>query len=554
MLQSLYITNLAIVDQLEVEFDNGFNVITGETGAGKSIIIGALQLILGGRADKGIIRTGTSRCEISSVFSFKPKTTLFKELTKRLDEIGVALDEGNLIIRRTITASSSRSFLNNTPVPASTLKEIGTLLVAVHGPNDNQTLTQKGVQKQLLDAFGGLQKDIDSCSKTFQELRSIEESIAEHHRNIPNREQVEMLKSQLQEIEDADIRPNEDEEVKERHDLASNAARLLEITQGGRALLTENENCIIDQLSGANRLFTELEQLDEHRGTELKETFYNIIDTIHDFSADLEKYADRVDINPAEYEMMEERLTIISDLKRKYGPTLEDLDTFAASAVDRIDLFENSAEKLKALEERKDDTTADLQIIADLLTEKRTKISGELAVEIEQKLQKLGFKKSRFSIELAKGEIRPDGQDTIDFLFAPNVGEESKSLRKIASSGEISRVMLAVKTVLAKADHTPLLVFDEIDANVGGKVANMVGEELALLGDRHQVFCISHQPQVASCGNIHFVVAKEVIEDRTRTNILRLSQDERVTEIARMLGGDHSKPEVIEHARSMIQS
>ncbi len=552
MLQYLSIKNLAIVDHVEVEFSDGFNVISGETGAGKSVIIGAIQLILGERADKSCIRTGTDRCEISAVFSFDDQAPVLVRLREQLEEIGIELEENALIVRRVITQSSSRCLINSTPVPLATVKQISGLLVAVHGPNDNHGLVKSGVQKELLDLFGGLALQLGTCRDNYSDLQKIEAVISDLYRNIPNQQQLAMLKMQMEEIADADPQPGEDEALKERHEISANANRILEIVNGVRGFLCENENCVIDQLASPSRMFMELERLDQTNGEPLKEELFNIIDMLQDFSVRLDNYATKVDIDPQEFAQIEERMRELSVLKRKYGPSIDDVIAFGQSAADKVDLFENSTERMAELEQQRINASTTLEKAAQTLSDARRKAGVSLSKQVSSKLKILGFKNSDFAVSLQRGEIRPDGFDSIDFQFSPNVGEPLQSLRKIASSGEISRVMLALKTVLAAADHTSLLVFDEIDANVGGKVANMVGSELAALGSSHQVLCISHLPQVAASGNVHFVVEKEVVGERTRTSITKIDADDRVEEIARMLGGDSSSPEVIEHARVMI--
>ena len=552
MLQYLSIKNLAIVDHVEVEFEDGFNVISGETGAGKSVIIGAVQLILGERADKSCIRTGTDRCEISAVFSFDDLAPVLTRLRAILETLGIEMEDNELIVRRVITPASSRCLINSTPVPLSTVKQISSLLVAVHGPTDNHGLVKAGVQKELLDLFGNSVNAIDKCRNQFALLQQVDQEIAEVYREIPNQQQLMVLKDQLIEITELEPAVGEDDELKEKHEISANSNRIMEIISGVRDFLSEQENCLIDQLSSTSRSLMELERLDSNNGEALRSELFNIIDQLQDFSVKLNDYADKVDIDPNEFARMEDRMRELSVLKRKFGPTLEDVIEFAKAANHKIDLFENSAEKIAELKEKRQAVAQDLETAAQNLSNVRKEAGERLSKQVAAKLRVLGFKNSEFGVALERGELRADGFDIIDFKFSPNVGEPLQSLRKIASSGEISRVMLALKTVLAAADHTSLLVFDEIDANVGGKVANMVGAELAALGGSHQVLCISHLPQVAASGDVHFVVEKQVVDDRTRALIERIEGDTRVMEIARMLGGDHSNPEVIEHARVMI--
>jgi len=554
MLENLNIQNFAIVDQVEVDFDKGFNVITGETGAGKSIIIGALLLILGDRADKTCIRTGTKRCSISALFNFENNDQILKKIRRKLEDLDIDFEDNEVIIRRVITASSSRSYINNTPVPLSTIRDISSQLVAVHGPNDNHGLVKTAIQKELLDAFGHLELLIADCRIKYDRLQALKKEVEEFYQKIPSQIQLNELKLQLAEISDYDPQLGEDDLLKERHELAANANRLLEITAGTKNFIAEREDCIMDELSSQARAFMELERLDPNQGSQLKNELYAIIDALQDFTVNLDNYANRVDIDPNEFLQIEERMSNLNTLKRKFGPTLEDVLAFQKEALEKMDLHANSKEKMEALKVAQQEATEELLAQADLISAARHKAAKIMAKQVSDKLKLLGFKNSDFAIELTEGEVRADGYDAIEFQFSPNIGEPLQPLRKVASSGEISRVMLALKTVLASADHTSLLVFDEIDANVGGTVANKVGAELAALGDSHQVLCISHLPQVAATGQCHFMVEKEVVENRTRTKIIQLNEAERVQEITRMLGGDQTTLEVIDHAKAMISA
>ena len=554
MLENLNIQNFAIVDRVEVDFDKGFNVITGETGAGKSIIIGALLLILGDRADKTCIRTGTKRCSISALFNFENNDQILKKIRQKLEELDIEFEDNEVIIRRVITASSSRSYINNTPVPLSTIRDISSQLVAVHGPNDNHGLVKTAIQKELLDAFGHLEPLIADCREKYSQLQVLKKEVEEFYQKIPSQIQLNELKLQFAEIADYSPELGEDALLKERHELAANANRLLEITAGTKNFVAERENCIMDELSSQARDFMELERLDSNQGSQLKNELYAIIDALQDFTVNLDNYAHRVDIDPNEFLQIEERMSNLNTLKRKFGPTLEDVLAFQKEASEKMDLHANSKEKMEALKLAQQQATKVLRAQADLISAARHKAAKVMAKQVSNKLKLLGFKNSDFAIELTEGEVKADGYDAIEFQFSPNIGEPLQPLRKVASSGEISRVMLALKTVLASADHTSLLVFDEIDANVGGTVANMVGAELAALGDSHQVLCISHLPQVAATGQCHFMVEKEVIDNRTRTNIIQLNEEERIQEITRMLGGDQTTLEVIDHAKAMISA
>lgn len=555
MLQSLCISNLAVVDRLDIDFHSGFNVLSGETGAGKSVIIGALQLILGERADKSSIRTGEDRCEVSGIFDFQQRPSLHQFISQFLEEAGLPYEDDQLILRRVITQSGSRHYINNTPTPLSALRELARHLVAIHGPNDNQTLTRTHQQRLMLDQFGIYPQLQQKVAEVYEAIQLNRNQLADIRENIPTPEEVAHLKKQIKEIEEVDVAPDEDTELGERHKVAAHSKRLVELVYQVRDVLTEDRSAVTLKASALHRSLIELGQLDPENAGTYESRLFEIVDQLQELSNDLEVYGASVDIDPYEFQEMEERLREITALKRKYGPTLEAVNEFLQRAYNQIDLFENAEDRLNKLEKAYQALLAQYDEAAIQLTAARQAAAQRLGQAITEKLQLLGFLKSDFQIMIEPiDHIHPDGRDHIEFCFSPNPGEALQPLRKIASSGEIARVMLAVKTVLAQVDEMPLLVFDEIDANVGGKTAHMVGKELAALGHGHQVLCISHLPQVAAHGACHMLVAKEVIDERTRTSIRPLSEEERVDELARMLGGDRNAPEVIDHAKSLIEN
>jgi DNA repair protein RecN (Recombination protein N) len=556
VLESLHIRNLALVVELDIEFGAGLNAVTGETGAGKSLILGAVQLLLGGRAGAGVIRTGESQCEISAILHLgEDYGELRRAVAAQLDAGGVApCEENRLLIRRVVTPSGSRVFVNGSPATVGFLGELGALLVDIHGPHEHQSLLRPQCQLALLDAFAGLDEQTEVCAdayRAWQEAQKI--LIAERERGI-NPGEVDLLRHQLREIDNAELRPDEEEELVEMHHVASHAQRLAEIAAQCSEGLSEAEGCVTDQLSLFVRLVNELESLDAERGAVFSEQLSGIVESIHELSVDLTNYGESRDLDPEQLQMLEERLNLIQKLKRRYGGTIEDVLQAADEIREQLDAFDSRAERLAELEREVGLAKRAHRAICAELSIGRREASAKLAEAISDKLRRLGFLQARFAVDVTESEPGPTGADRAEFGFAPNPGEAMQPLRRIASSGEMARVMLAVKTVLSAADHIPVLIFDEVDANIGGRVAVTVAEELAAIGHRHQVLSITHLPQIAAAGHRHFQVAKRIDGERTITTMLSLEGEDREREIMRMLGADSDSTTARNHARELLAS
>lgn len=555
MLATLKIENLALIDSLEIEFAAGTNIVTGETGAGKSIIIGAVQLILGHRADRSLIRAGADSCRISAVLELDNNIALLREVNGLLEHSGVApCDDGQLIIHRTMTAKSTKAFVNSTPITLQVLAELGNLLVDVHGPYDHQSLLRPRKQLQVLDAFADLESQQQSCAERYEALHQINGEIAAADQDSPTPDKVEIIKYQLDEIRDAKLVPGEDDELTVRHARSANSQRILELLDAARQCLSNGDNPVTDQLSVLMRQMNELESVDATIGGQFVEQLDRILADIASLTEDITTFADRVEIDPREFAELEDRLGLLQRLKRKYGGSVQETLAFADHADTLLQRYENFAAYRDQLIQRRAAAEAEFMRHAKSLSRKRKRASGKLAKAITEKLQYLGFNDCGFEIVIESAEPGPTGVDVVEFQFSPNPGEGTKALRQIASSGEISRVMLAVKTVLATADRVPILVFDEIDANIGGVVATQVGAELHALGAKHQVICITHLPQVAAGGHRHFRVEKTVQKKRTTATMVMLEDDQRQLELARMLGNAGESEIVLEHAAELISN
>ena len=554
MLSTLHIRNFAIIEELEIEFCPGLNILTGETGAGKSVILGALQLLLGHRADKTLLRAGTDGSEIAGIFQFKDNKSLLKKVNSILQESGVPnCEEGQLLITRKLQMNSNKSYVNSTPVTLNLLVRLGQLLVDVHGPYDHQLLIHSKTQLELLDAFADLTPHLEKCHQYFKELRQIRQEIKNFNANKMTPESADIMRFHLNEIRQAALKEGEDDELSTRHASAANRHEILEIIN--RSIQNLNADTgLLNQLAIIMRDLSRLQRLDDLEGPRFIQSFETIYDQINEFQEGLNDYAQKIDLDPAAFNEMEERLGLIQRLKQKYGDSIKAVLKHAEKIEEKLSQAENRDHYLQQLNEKENDAKSAFITQASLLSAERCKHAERLNKLITKKLQYLGFKDCSFNIKLTEASISPTGIDSVDFSFSPNPGEGNKSLREIASAGEISRVMLAIKTILAGVDQTPVLVFDEIDVNIGGVVAGKVGIELAKLSKEHQVLCITHLPQVAAKGDRHFLIDKSISNERTKAILTLLTGKSRVQEIARMLGGRESTSVVLKHATELIEN
>ena len=559
MLTTLRIKNLALVSDLTLELQPGCNVITGETGAGKSIIIGALNLVLGERADRTLIRSGEESCSVEALFDVKK---LRAPLKKFLDENGLEpCEENQLVLKRNFSASgTNRQFINGSATTLATLATIGEWLVDMHGPHDHQSLLHAGKQLLILDAFGGLEKSREEFGELVRRRTVLEnEKSALIVDEKTYAQQLDLLRFQVQEISTARLQVDEEKSVEEEFIRSSNAAKLLQLSQAAIDALSESENSLLTQSGAIGRVLAELQRVDS--GAEnLVALHASAGETLRELQMELSRYADKVDVDPARLAEVEERLNLIHSLKRKYGATLAEVIAFGDEAKTKLQSLESRDAELVRLKAAIEKLDSEILTVGKKLSAARKKLIPQLAKAVSQQLEDLGFKQSKFDVE-QKTEFRSQnseartpnasGFDEIEFQFAPNLGEPAKPLRAIASSGEMARVMLALKTVLAAEDEIPVLVFDEVDANVGGETANAVGEKMKQIAAKRQVFCITHLPQVASAADAHYVVTKLVKNGRTISEITLLDKKSRVTELARMLGGQTDAAR--KHAEALLK-
>jgi DNA repair protein RecN (Recombination protein N) len=553
MLASLRIRNLALVEDLTWHPGAGLVAITGETGAGKSLLIGALQLLLGERADKSLIRAGAESCTVEAVFEVGEA----HELDAWLGEQGAEpCADGELLLKRTLSATGAgRQFLNGSACTLSALKALGDRLVDLHGPHDHQSLFSREAQTRVLDAYAGAGVTAADFAAAHREQTRLTGEIA----RLRGLEQEAALRRDLlahaaKEIGDAKLRAGEEEEVVARLRAAGNSRRLTELgVQMQSALGAEGEGGVRSTLAEAVRAARELARLDDAARAML-DSLEEIAGRVADLENEVRHYAERIDADPATLQELEARADLLQSLKRKYGGTIAEVMVRGEEAARDLEDIETRGEKIGVLEKDAAAAAAKITKLAKALSAARTKAAPALAKAVTKELRELGFLRAEFAVRLETlDEPRPLGAELAEFEFAPNPGEPAKALRAIASSGEISRVMLALKSVLAGQDGVPLLVFDEIDANVGGEVAVKVGQKMRALSRAHQVLCITHLPQVAAAAHRQFAVTKQFDGQRTQTAVGELAGAEREVELARMLGGQDTDS-ARAHARTLLGS
>lgn len=559
MLVELTISDFAIIDELTLKFVPGFNVLTGETGAGKSIIIDAVTTLLGGRADTNLVRTGSSRARIEGTFR------LAQDLRALIDPIlereGLDSDQPDLLLLGREIRDNGRSFcrVNGSTVNLTILEEVAQPLVDIHGQSEHLSLLKVRQHQRFLDRYAGLDTQRNSLAQEVRRLRQIRQELTalrQDQQRLARR--LDQLTFQVEEIQVANLQPGEEAELNLERNRLANAEQLSQLTAELYRLLLEGDgetrSPAADLLGEAARLMGSLVKLDE-TWTEPRQLLENLLYQLEDFGRTVRDYSESIDFNPARLQEVEERLGLIFNLKRKYGNSIEEIIVFGQKAQAELETLSHSEERIEELQELEESQRHTVGQLALTLSQARRQASQTLAEGVITQLADLGMAQADFVVELQWSDdpagVYVDteagrrllacderGIDRIEFLIAPNPGEALKPLVKVASGGETSRIMLALKTVLASADETPTLIFDEIDQGIGGRVGGIVGRKLGELAHQggHQVLCVTHLPQIAGYGDAHYHVAKRVVDNRTLTGVRTLSGDERVEELATMLG------------------
>lgn len=547
MLTRLSVRNMAIVESADVEFGGGLTVITGETGAGKSVLMGALELVLGARADASTVRDGAKEARIEAEFAVPGVVDAF------LDAAGLPpCEDGVLLVRRAISATGGgRVHVNDAATTVQTLRALGKLLVDVHGPNDHQSLLEEGFQRGVLDAHGRL--DTSAYAAVWARLADLRAQRADLQGDDADvAETCERLRYAVDELDAAQLTPEDDDELPARHAAAAHAAEILDCANAATAALSEADDSAAAALVGAGARVREMARFHEAAGA-WGETIERLTVEVQELAQEIADSASRLDADPEALQALDDRLSLVQRLKRKYAcPDVAALLALRDERARRLADLEGRGARLAALADEIAAAEAAVRAAGAKLTAARTKAAARLARAVTKELHGLGFLRAGFDVSLAPHAPDATGCDAVDFQFAPNPGEAARPLREIASTGEIARVMLAVKTVVAEHDAIPVLVFDEIDSNIGGEVGRAVGEKLRAVARHHQVIAITHLPQSAVYGARHLAVAKAVSGGRTRSTIQPLEGEARVAEIARMLGGTSLTSVVEQHARELL--
>jgi len=548
-LASLRIRNLALVEDLLWEPPAGFVAITGETGAGKSIILGAVKLLLGERAEKSLVRSGADTCAVEGLFQIPGNSRVHG----MLEEGGAEpCEDGSLVIKRTVsTGGAGKQFVNGSPCTLALLRQLGDLLVDLHGPHDHQSLFSRDQQMLVLDSFAGaesLRSEYAVRRRNWMHLTAEKIRLTENAEALAR--ELDLLSHQVAEIDEAALQTGEEDQLLARQRTGANAHRLCSICADLTGMLSESEDSLTSRWGDVSRMTRELHRLDAQTEP-LSTAAAGIFESLQDLARDVDRYASALDADPKTLEATEARIDTIQNLKRKYGSTVEAVVAFGADASAKLSELKNREERGAGLDGEISEARNALDSAAKKLGQARRKAAPHLADLVKTHLADLGFAKAGFSIVFDElEEASPLGIEQVDFLFAPNPGEPERPLRAIASSGEISRVMLALKTSLAAQDSVPVLIFDEIDANVGGEIGAKVGAKMKELATSHQVFCITHLPQVAAAAESQFMVSKDTTGERTRTTLVNTGGPERISEIARMLGGQAESAR--KHAEALL--
>ena len=572
MLTALRIKNFGLADDVTLEFETGFTALTGETGAGKSLIIGALSLLLGQRADRKLIRAGAENCAVEAVFNI---SSLSATIETFLAKNGLEpCENAQLLLRRTVTvAGNNRQFVNHSPASLSILATLGQHLVDIHGPHDHQSLFHNQKQLELLDDFAGITADRLAYTQQFTKwktlLRQKQTLLTDEQARA---RQIDLLRFQTREIDDAQLPRLDEQTLENDYQRAQNAAQICQL---GQTILhavgnpesswnsgePTSEPSLSDALARIGRELRQLTQLDPQTQP-LADTHAQLAEQTHDWQTQLSRYLDTVHVEPNRLTELEEQINRLQTLKRKYGSTIEEIIQFGNQARQKLKSLEFRDTEVQQIDRQITQRKTELIARARKLTAARAQKGKSLSKAVRKQLENLGFPSGRFEVQLIPHQpaepetteetarLRPAGAERIEFLFGPNPGEPLHPLKKIASSGEIARVMLALKTVLAAQDHIPLLIFDEVDANVGGETAHAVGEKMRRLGNRRQILCITHLAPVAANANHHFQVTKTSKNNRTHTQVSPLKAKQRIDELARMLGG--KIPAAKKHAAALL--
>ncbi len=564
MLKTIHIKDFALAQNLHINFNDRLNIITGETGTGKSILVGAISAVLGGRVFTEVIRTGSDKATVEAIFDI----SILNNLKEKLKEKGLN-DTDELILRREISYKpNARAFVNDTPVTIKTLSEIGDLLVDIHGQSEHQSLLRKETHRYFLDSYGRMDSLLQKVSEQYNEVGHLTEKL----QNLQNRqknleEKYTLYQFQLEEIDRAQLKEGEDEELEAERKILTNTEKIFTLSSEFVHLIDDGEKSNLRESMGqALHILKEL--------SEFSKDFRNIVDELSSAKIILEEsgrvveeFKNKLEYDPTRLEEIESRLATISLLKKKYAPSVDSILEYRDKVKSELLLKENFDIEIDTMYKQLQESLDKYKNLALELSDARKKVAKKLENDVVSLLKKIGMSKIRFQVlinyqESEDGIIQKDqkryygdqyGIDQIEFYISTNPGEDFKALNRIASGGEISRIMLALKNILAEQDQIPLLIFDEIDLGISGQIASAVGKSIQELAKTHQIICITHLPQIASFGNSHYRVDKIIKDGRTFTQVQSLFGEERVEEVANLIGGKKLSNEIIQSARQLLR-
>ncbi|MDR1101056.1 MAG: DNA repair protein RecN [Clostridiales bacterium] len=553
MIASITIENIAVIERLTLDFEQGFNVLTGETAAGKSIIIDAINMVLGGRVSRELIRSGTQKAVVEAFFTFGGSAGR-SALAARLDEFGIDSEDGELAIHREVHIDGrSVCRVNGSIVTASILRAIAENLVNIHGQHDNQALLNPSKHIEFLDKFAnvdGEKADYKAAFSNYKEILGKLEALTLSRQEQERR--LETAQSQLEEIKSVGPKLNEDAELKQTRTVLENSAKLFQAAKNAYEALYSDEHAVVDTLARLLREIGDAGQVDEHL-KELAQQLEGAQIVIEDVSHQFSDYADKIERSPLNSDEIEARLYAIQQLQLKYGAEISDILEYQAKLEEEIFALTNSENVIADLQKQVDEALQALTDSAEKLTKKRAIAAQSLQERVIVELADLEMARVRFEVNIQPQKFAENGADSVEFLISTNMGEPLKPLVKIASGGELSRIMLAIKSILADADDIGILIFDEIDAGISGRAAQKTAEKLAKIGKIKQILCITHLAQIASAATTHFLIKKEFSVEKTTTRVLKLNAAGREQELARIMGGAKITDLTLQNAREMLE-
>ena len=550
MLSQLYIENLAVIEKANIDFTGDLNVFTGETGAGKSILINGINAILGQRMTKDIVRTGTDKAVISAVFTNVPK-----DCEMLLSQSGLTAEDGQLFLEREIRSDGgSIARINNRPVNISLLKQVGEMLVNIHGQHDNQILLSPDRHIDILDSYAESDAMLADYQDSFHSLQKIAKQINALKTDANQKQfRISQLYEIVSEIENLNIKDGEDEQIKAELAVSKNAVALSEAIYSANAVIagTDDSRGVVENVSAANAFIEQYSDLMPELSA-LCERLESARIEVQDISQELDSILGKLNVDPKRFDWLNQRSEELRRICKKYGPTLDDVLNTLANSKQELQTLENSEQDLSKLEEQKTEMLTEVSKKALALSDHRKKAAERFVKQVTDELEFLNMPNVKIVVESVQGKLTLKGMDTIEFLISANVGEQPRPLARIASGGELSRIMLALKNVIAEKDAIGTLIFDEIDTGVSGRAAQKIGLKLKSIAKFRQVLCVTHLAQIAVMADNHILIEKNVVGERTVTTVRPLSQEDRKHEIARIMGGDSITPLLLENAQQLI--